>query len=423
MHARLLLHVEQDLAAPAGSGEARAAGAARDALALVGAAADPVTGRPVEAHLLAYDPDAFGGDGRVVVAAGDPATADDVALLVPGLGSDADSAAVHTRRALDLHLAARREDPGDGNAVVAWIGYDAPDGIGVLSERMARAGGALLADAVGDLRDGRAHDPAHLTVVGHSYGATTASLAATGPRGLDADDVVLAGSPGAADADSAADLRIRPGHVWVLRNSHDPVAALGSAGPLGLGEDPALDSLGRHPASSGVRRPRRAGAAGRRPTTRRTSLPGGEGLTNLARRRLRAPPTGPGTTAAGHDPWWAPPLDPELGRTPADPPGGRAAIRGRRRLRVLPGSDPRASLPSGQGVLSHLRPSSPGTTTSARHRAWRTASSAATWPWTSAPPTRWSTSAARACCSTSPASSRSTPPPARSSPSATRPSG
>ena len=59
----------------------------------------------------------------------------------------------------------------------------------------------------------------------------------------------------------------------------------------------------------------------------------------------------------------------------------------------------------------------------ARHGAWRTASSAGTWPWTSAPPTRWSTSAARACCSTSPASSRSTPPPARSSPSATRPSG
>ena len=179
-----------------------------------------------------------------MVAAGDPATADDVAVLVPGLGADADGATVHARRALDLHLAARREDPGDGNAVVAWVGYDAPDGVGVLSERMARAGGALLADDVDDLRDDRAHDPAHLTVVGHSYGATTVSLAATGPQALDADDVVLAGSPGAGDAGSAADLGIRPGHVWVLRHSHDPVAALGAAGPLGLGEDPALDSWG-----------------------------------------------------------------------------------------------------------------------------------------------------------------------------------
>ncbi len=321
VHARLLLEVEQDLAAPTSPGEVEAATAAREALALVGAATDPVTGRPVEAHLLAYDPDAFGGDGRVVVAAGDPATADDVAVLVPGLGSDADGAVGHARRALDLHLAARREDPGDGNAVVAWIGYDAPDGVGVLSERMAREGGALLADTVDDLRDARAHDPAHLTVVGHSYGATTVSLAATGPQGLAADDVVLAGSPGAGDAGSAADLGIRPGHVWVLRDSHDPVAALGGYGPFGLGEDPALDSWGgtRLRAESADR-----GTWGSWPTADHASYftPGGEGLGNLARvvsghhgRVLAAPPL--------HDPWWAPPLDPELGRTPADPPAGR----------------------------------------------------------------------------------------------------
>ena len=323
VHARLLLEVEQDLAATPGTSRARASDAARDALALVAAATDPVTGRPVEAHLLDYDPDAFGGDGRLVLAAGDPATADDVAVLVPGLGADADDATVHARRALDLHLAARREDPGDDNAVVAWVGYDAPDGVGVLSERMARTGGDLLADDVADLRDDRAHDPAHLTVVGHSYGATTVSHAATGPQPLDADDVVLLGSPGAGDAGSAADLGIRPGHVWVLRHSHDPVAALGAAGPLGLGEDPALDSWGatRLRAESADR-----GAWGSWPVADHASYftPGGEGLTNLARvvaghhdRAVVAPPL--------RDPWWAPPLDPELGRTPGDPsvPGVR----------------------------------------------------------------------------------------------------
>ena len=320
-HARLLLEVEHDLGTSPGSAEAGAATAVRDALALVGGATDPVTRRPVEAHLLAYDPDAFGGDGKVVVAAGDPAMADDVAVLVPGLGSDADSAVVHTRRALDLHLAARREDPGEGNAVLAWVGYDAPDGVGVLSERMARAGGALLAEGIDDLRDDRAQDPAHLTVVGHSYGATTVSLAATGPQGLRADDVVLSGSPGAGDAGSAADLGTRPGHVWVLRDSHDPVAALGAAGPLGLGEDPALDSWGgtRMRAESADR-----GAWGGWPRADHASYftPGGEGLTNLARvvaghheRVVVAPPL--------RDPWWAPPLDPELGRTPADAPGGQ----------------------------------------------------------------------------------------------------
>ena len=320
-HARLRLELEADLAGPAGSARGEQARAVRRALEHIGAAADPVTGRPVEARLLAYDPGAFGGDGSVVVAAGDPATADDVAVLVPGFGTDAGSADVHTRRALDLHLAARRADPDDGNAVVAWIGYDTPQGLGVLSERMAESGGTRLAGAVDDLRDDRVHDPAHLTLVGHSYGATTVSLAATGPGRLDVDDVVLAGSPGAGDASSASDLGIRPGHVWVLRHSLDPVAALGTAGPLGLGEDPALDSWGatRLRAESAAA----GGCWADWPLADHTSYftPGGEGLGNLAHvvagqhdRVTVAPPV--------RDPWWAPPLDLELGRTPAGPSAG-----------------------------------------------------------------------------------------------------
>lgn len=318
VHARLRLAVEVDLAAPSGSPTLGTAHATAAALERIGSAVDPVTGRRVEAHLLAYDPEAFGGDGRVVVAAGDPATAPDVTVVVPGLGSDGGSAAAQAQRALAIHLAARRADPTDGNAVVAWMGYDAPEGLGVLSERMARDGGRLLDDAVDDLRDDRIGPPAHVTVVGHSYGATTVSLAATGPGGLAADDVVLTGSPGAGDADSAADLRLPPGHVWVLRNSHDPVAALGASGPLGLGEDPALDTWGatRLRAESPTR-----GADW--PVAAHASyfVPGGEGLGNLA--HVVAGRPGRATTAPPlHDRWWAPPLDPELGRTPAGPAPG-----------------------------------------------------------------------------------------------------
>ena len=92
------------------------------------------------------------------------------------------------------------------------------------------------------------------------------------------------------------------------------------------------------------------------------------------------------------------------------------------RPRVLPGCGPSRILRCDRGCVAAYPPS-PTRDEPARQRAWRTASSAVTWPSTSAPPTRWSTSAARACCSTSPAWSRSTPRPARSSPSATRPSG
>ncbi len=315
VQARLLLAVEADLAAPTGSAALDTARATRDALDDIATTADPVTGRPVEAHLLAYDSDAFGGDGRVVVAAGDPSTADDVAVVVPGLGTDGGAADVQAGRALQVHLAARRADPADGNAVVAWIGYDAPEGLGVLSERTAAAGGAVLGDAVHDLRTDRAGDPAHLTVVGHSYGATTVSFAATGPGGLDADDVVLAGSPGAGDAGTARDLGLPPGHVWVLRNSHDPVAALGAPGPVGLGPDPALDTWG-----ATRLRAESPAAWDAWPVADHASYftPHGEGLGNLARvvagqhdEVTSAPPV--------RDPWWAPPLDPELGRTPAGP--------------------------------------------------------------------------------------------------------
>ncbi|QBR93940.1 alpha/beta hydrolase [Nocardioides euryhalodurans] len=245
LHARLLLAVERDLAAPGEPARADHAAALRDALARIEATVDPVTGRPVEGHLLAYEPTAFGGDGAVTVAVGDPATADDVAVVVPGLGADASSAPREVARALRLHEAARFLDPHDGNATVAWIGYDAPDGpVEALTERRAVAGGERLAEDLDDLLTARPAGPAHLTVLGHSYGSTTAALGAYGP-GLAADDLVLVGSPGAGGpVDRAADTGLDPDRVWVARNSHDPVAALGAAGPLGLGDDPATEEWG-----------------------------------------------------------------------------------------------------------------------------------------------------------------------------------
>ena len=39
-------------------------------------------------QLYLYDPTAFDGDGAVAVCAGDLATADNVAVVVPGFGTD-----------------------------------------------------------------------------------------------------------------------------------------------------------------------------------------------------------------------------------------------------------------------------------------------------------------------------------------------
>ena len=88
---------------------------------------DPVTGEPIETQLYIYDPSAFDGDGAVAISAGNLDTADNVAVTVPGFGTDGESAPYHAERALTLYESTRYLDPGQTNASMFWIGYDAPD--------------------------------------------------------------------------------------------------------------------------------------------------------------------------------------------------------------------------------------------------------------------------------------------------------
>ncbi|GAW47829.1 MULTISPECIES: alpha/beta hydrolase [unclassified Nocardioides] len=237
--------------------------AAQDAITTIEDGTDPVTGLPVSTTLYVYDPSAFDGDGAVAVAAGDLGTAQDVAITVPGFGTDGESAPFHADRTLDLYEATRNVDGTGSVATMCWIGYDAPDNLpwagegwdaaGVAGEGMASAGGDRLADMLDGLRDSRDGDPAHVTVIGHSYGSTTTGLAAH-DHGIPVDDLVFVGSPGVGgDTDSAADTGVDPGHVWAGSNSRDPVADLGNHGWVhlesvldgaGLGDDPAEDDFG-----------------------------------------------------------------------------------------------------------------------------------------------------------------------------------
>jgi hypothetical protein len=300
--------------------------AAREALDRVADGQDPVTGRPLTATLLLYDPGAFGADGRAAIAVGDPDTAADVAVVVPGFGTDAGSAPVQVDRALTLHEATRDLHPGSV-ATVAWIGYDAPDnalpdldGLGVVREQLAARGGERLADELDGLRAARPGDPAHLTVVGNSYGSTTTALGAVAP-GLAADDLVLVGSPGAGGgADHAADLGVGAGHVWVAAASHDPVSALadngwvggGTLAGAGLGDDPAEDDFGaRRVRAEAVQR----GEGGPVADHARYFDRGSESLENISH-VVAGEYDRVALAGHRHDPWWGPPLDPEAARTP-----------------------------------------------------------------------------------------------------------
>ncbi len=198
---------------------------------------DPLTLEPLAAQLLLFEPAAFGGEGRVAVVVGDIDTADNVAFLVPGLGSTVDSAmSPLTSSALRVAQEARRQSPYRTTAAVAWMGYDAP-GLGdVAVDDAAVRGAALLGADVIALQVSRPV-PAHLTVVGHSYGSTTAGAMLRAQR-TGTDDLVLLGSPG-PDVEHAADLQVPAGHVFVGASSRDPVSYLDR-----FGADPTHASFG-----------------------------------------------------------------------------------------------------------------------------------------------------------------------------------
>nr|WP_237419077.1 alpha/beta hydrolase [Kitasatospora sp. SID7827] len=189
--------------------------------------------------LLALDPR---GDGRAVVAAGDPDGADHTAVLVPGTATTLASVPGQVERIDRLRdAAAAQAGPGQRVAVVSWLGYDAPEAdASVLTAARAEEGAADLRRFTEGVRTARGGRPGHLTVIGHSYGTTTVGAAAAGGAGLGADDIVAVASPGMTAA-RAADLHIDPAHVWAGTAADDRVRlATGTT----LGADPTGADFG-----------------------------------------------------------------------------------------------------------------------------------------------------------------------------------
>jgi pimeloyl-ACP methyl ester carboxylesterase len=229
--------------------------AAESALAEGAQRVDPVTGDPLVPLLHLYDSTAFGGDGKVAIAFGDPDTADHVSVMVPGLTSRGTEAGGNAEAAYNIYESARLSDPRSSVSSIMWIGYDAPsdwDSATVATEGRAEEGGELLSRYIDGLRASREGEPAHLTVIGHSYGSTTTAHGAT-DHGLAADDIVLVGSPGAGGGvEHASELGVGADHVWAGNNSRDLVAALADdgwvggwmLGGAGLGNDIVEDDFG-----------------------------------------------------------------------------------------------------------------------------------------------------------------------------------
>ena len=224
---------------------------------------DPGNPRPV--MLWAYEPSAFNGQGRAAIAIGNPDGAEDIAVVVPGAGSSVAGGWLSSghNAAINLYDRSAAARPDVDTSVIAWMGYDAPDGFNdqrIGAPWLAREGGLRLAHDVNGLWVTHAGPtPPQLTVIGHSYGATTVADAFAG-SGMRANDAILLGSPGTDLARRAADFHVDGGQVYVGAASTDPVSWIGVSGGVpnklnellghpfgryaGLGIDPAGDGFG-----------------------------------------------------------------------------------------------------------------------------------------------------------------------------------
>ncbi|HEY2225690.1 alpha/beta hydrolase [Actinomycetospora sp.] len=196
-------------------------------------------------ELLALDP----VSGRAAVATGDTDDARHVGVFVPGFTARAEDL---PGRIAELDAVAARAGPDA--AMVAWYDYAAPQWSevadpprSVLGTGPASVGATRLASFVAGLDAARPDDPAHVTVLGHSYGSVTVAQALPAAHGV--DDVVLLGSPGVTPAP------VRPGHVWVAEARGDPVADAGWFGP-DTNSSPEVRGMSTTP------QPARGGASG-----------------------------------------------------------------------------------------------------------------------------------------------------------------
>ncbi|MBL7257011.1 alpha/beta hydrolase [Paractinoplanes lichenicola] len=196
------------------------------------------------AYLLQLD---VGGEGRAVVALGDPDRADNVLTHVPGMTAGLASFGGELTRAERVAVRAAEVDPAVATSAVMWLDYDAPDFVDeAASARQAAAGAPALRHFQEGLRAAHEGPPGRQVVLGHSYGSLLVGRAAA-VDGLEADSVVFVGSPGVG-VDSARDLRVPPGQVW-SSTARDDVIQYAAVSPASLVRDlGTMPGLGPLPA-------------------------------------------------------------------------------------------------------------------------------------------------------------------------------
>ncbi|MCB1273667.1 MAG: hypothetical protein KDB25_04630 [Leucobacter sp.] len=184
-------------------------------------------------------------DGALTAAVsiGSAASAESVAVNVPGMGSSLSGIDNGLRGAEQLYRAAYRADASASISVITWVGYHAPampPSIEVLAPGRAESGAAPLAGFLDGLEAARAHgaapEPREFVVLAHSYGSTTAAEALTMTEAR-VDALVTYGSAG-LEPDAGIE-SIRAEKVYATQAVGDQVAGIGRGGsgrlnPIGM---------------------------------------------------------------------------------------------------------------------------------------------------------------------------------------------
>lgn len=190
-------------------------------------------------QIMAFDPR---DRGQIAEVYGDLPTAKHVSVVVPGSDIDLstfdrskDKYGTPAGMGRSLRAAADAR-----TAVIAWVGYTTPVGLGpdAATGRLAEAGAPRLVRFAQGLTAAGAPRP---TVFCHSYGSVVCGLAA--PR-LPVADLVVFGSPGMR-ADSVSDLHTTA-RVWAAKDDSDWIDNVPSVELFGLGhgEDPTDPDFG-----------------------------------------------------------------------------------------------------------------------------------------------------------------------------------
>ncbi|HZC69855.1 MAG TPA: alpha/beta hydrolase [Jatrophihabitans sp.] len=175
-------------------------------------------------YLLAYEPNGVNtndGHPSVAISYGNPDTAANTAVMVPGTGSNM------TKLGGGLGADANslyHAMSGQSKAVVVWLdGREPPTLPDAASDSWANAASPKLVSDINGLRAAHTEasgDPGHLAAIGHSYGSYILGKAMT--QGAQADDVAFIGSPGVG-VNHASDLGVDPSHVWDGAAEDDPI--------------------------------------------------------------------------------------------------------------------------------------------------------------------------------------------------------